>query len=353
MKLANKSHFNIMENLSDLYDDVELYIEDTDKKYISSIDGINFQYKKENYQGIGIRIKNKGKDNFFWYQNTSDKYIINDIKGKLRSASYIKDQHNIKIEESITTVDWDTNIKLLSDSFEYHKSKKNNCDLKVDYFEKNHNFMLMRRNCESQYSYNNLKRLTHTIMTSNSSSALFSPGVSGKHTRLDVKNTYDEASRIASNRYNAKAISSSRENIMFVNGTGGLLFHEIIGHMLEADMSNLLKSPYYKKIGEMIIDESITLIDNPLLEGAWGSYEYDDEGNKSEKKIIVKNGVLMKYFLDRESSKILGLGESNNARKMNFSYMAKPRMSNIYVESENSGAPNMIINNLYVKQITI
>ncbi len=87
----------------------------------------------------------------------------------------------------------------------------------------------------------------------------------------------------------------------------GVFFHEVVGHRLEG--SRLLSpedgGTFINLRGKKITPEYIDIIDNPLLKRYGkreliGHFEYDDEGSRSEKVVLVKRGVL-KNFLTSSS----------------------------------------------------
>jgi len=60
------------------------------------------------------------------------------------------------------------------------------------------------------------------------------------------------------------------------------------------------------KLGEMVADKSVQIIDDGLMPGALGSRPFDDEGLPTRKRTIVGNGRLESYFLDSYSARKLG-----------------------------------------------
>ncbi len=101
-------------------------------------------------------------------------------------------------------------------------------------------------------------------------------------------------------------------------GHGGLLVHEAIGHMLEARPNGL----FHGRLGEQVASEAITVIDDPTIPNGFGSFDFDDEGERSIRKTLIKNGRI-ECLLDRPG----------NARRETTSHALSPRMSNTYVET--------------------
>ncbi len=112
----------------------------------------------------------------------------------------------------------------------------------------------------------------------------------------------------------------------------GVFIHEALGHAVEADSVKNGDSILAGKLGERIAVEGLTVVDDPTLPGKFGSYVYDDEGIRARRVEIIKNGVLMSYLNDRETSALLGLEPNGHGRAQGYNYQPLVRMSNTYVE---------------------
>jgi TldD protein len=122
----------------------------------------------------------------------------------------------------------------------------------------------------------------------------------------------------------------------------GVFAHEGIGHPSEADSIVDKNSVLEGKLGEKIASENVTIIDNPLLEKCFGSFDYDDEGFPARPRYIIKNGILNEYLHNMETSSILRL--ENNAAARADSYLNPPlvRMSNIYFDKGDASFEEML-----------
>ena len=61
-------------------------------------------------------------------------------------------------------------------------------------------------------------------------------------------------------------------------GFGGVLFHEMTGHGLEADHIQKGASVYVGKLGEQVAQPLLNAYDDGRLPNEWGSDAIDDEG---------------------------------------------------------------------------
>lgn len=97
------------------------------------------------------------------------------------------------------------------------------------------------------------------------------------------------------------------------NGFGGVIFHEACGHSLEA--TSVGSAPRDGgKTGQKIANEKVTAMDDGTIPGAWGSYNMDDEGNPSGRIVLIENGVLKNYMVDRLGSRRMGMPMTGSSR---------------------------------------
>ncbi len=115
------------------------------------------------------------------------------------------------------------------------------------------------------------------------------------------------------------------------NGFGGVIFHEACGHSLEATSVGTGTSQMAGKLGQKIANEKVTAIDDGTIPGAWGSVNIDDEGHPTQKNILIENGVLKSYMIDRLGSRRMGMEMTGNGRRESFMYEPTSRMTNTYI----------------------
>lgn len=124
---------------------------------------------------------------------------------------------------------------------------------------------------------------------------------------------------------------SGQMPVIIDHGSGGVIFHEAIGHGLEADEVSK-HSVYKEKLGQVVATEHVTVIDDPTIDNLWGSYAYDDEGSPSQKTVLIENGKLVNYLCDRLNGQKIGMRSTGNSRRENYAHPPIPRMSNTYLK---------------------
>ncbi len=112
---------------------------------------------------------------------------------------------------------------------------------------------------------------------------------------------------------------------------GGTMIHEAVGHGLEADLACNGLSVYQGKVGQMVASPLITVIDDGTLPERRGSYAFDDEGTASKKTVLIENGILKGFLVDRLSAMKFDLPATGNGRRETFRNKPIVRMTNTYI----------------------
>lgn len=114
-------------------------------------------------------------------------------------------------------------------------------------------------------------------------------------------------------------------------GFGGVLFHEMTGHGLEADHIQKGASVYVGKLGESVAEPLLNAYDDGRLDGEWGSDAIDDEGRPTQKTQVIEDGKLTSYLYDRLTAERADVDSTGNGRRESFRHLPIPRMTNTYI----------------------
>jgi len=158
----------------------------------------------------------------------------------------------------------------------------------------------------------------------------------GSTTGFEVfdKETPEKISKLIGNRIieqlSAKLPKGGKFPVVIGPNVIGVFIHEAFGHLAEADLT-LSGSVLIDKFGKKIASEIVDVYDDGTIEGAFGSFKYDDEGVPAQKTILIKEGTVVGLMTNRETAKKLGLPTTGNARAQNFRYKPIIRMRNTYL----------------------
>jgi TldD protein len=119
--------------------------------------------------------------------------------------------------------------------------------------------------------------------------------------------------------------------VVIGGGFGGVLFHEMTGHGLEADHTQKGASVYAGRLGEQVAQPLLTAYDDGRMEGEWGSDAIDDEGTPTQKTRVIEEGRLVSYLYDRLRAERDGVASTGNGRRESFRHLPIPRMTNTYI----------------------
>ena len=119
--------------------------------------------------------------------------------------------------------------------------------------------------------------------------------------------------------------------VAIANGFGGVIFHEACGHSLEAAAVAYGQSQFAGKLGQKIAHEKVTAIDDGTIPGAWGSIDFDDEGTPSQRNVLIENGVLKSYMIDKFNGRRMGMASTGSSRRQSYAYAPTSRMTNTFI----------------------
>ena len=142
--------------------------------------------------------------------------------------------------------------------------------------------------------------------------------------------------------------------VVIDGGFGGVIFHEACGHSLEATSVAFGNSEFCGKLGEKIASDRVTAIDDGTIPNEWGSLNIDDEGTPTTKLVLIENGVLKNYMVDRLNGRRMGMPPTGSSRRESYSYAPTSRMRNTYIAAGSDDEAEIIAtcgDGLYAKDM--
>ncbi len=148
---------------------------------------------------------------------------------------------------------------------------------------------------------------------------------------VDIEDLARDAARQAITKLDARPAPSGSMPVVIKQGTGGVLFHEACGHGLEADLVGKGASVYRGKRGELVASPLVTVVDDGTMAREWGTLTIDDEGHRTQRNVLIENGVLTDYMWDFLRSRKEGRAPSGNGRRQSYMHLPMVRMTNTFV----------------------
>jgi TldD protein len=117
-----------------------------------------------------------------------------------------------------------------------------------------------------------------------------------------------------------------------------VFFHEVFGHRAEGHRQKDVAEgqTFAKKVDEQILPDFLSIVDDTTmrklgLNDLLGYYEYDDEGVKAHRVVLVDHGVLKDFEMSR--SPLVGFPHSNGHGRRQLGASPVSRQGNLIVES--------------------
>ncbi|MDH4192052.1 MAG: metalloprotease TldD [Betaproteobacteria bacterium] len=164
-------------------------------------------------------------------------------------------------------------------------------------------------------------------------------GSAGGGGRVDYAHFTDEVLA----QYAQEAVSQALTNLearpapagtmTVVLGAGwpGILLHEAIGHGLEGDFNRKGSSAFAGRIGERVAARGVTVVDDGTIANRRGSLTVDDEGNPTQRTVLIEDGILRGYLQDSLNARLMKTHSTGNGRRESFAHVTLPRMTNTYM----------------------
>ncbi|MEC5422912.1 TldD/PmbA family protein [Virgibacillus sp. C22-A2] len=161
---------------------------------------------------------------------------------------------------------------------------------------------------------------------------------------LDLNHYAKEAARVAVTMLHADPAPSGKFPVIIDNEFGGVIFHEACGHGLEAAAVAKGNSVFANKKGEKVASDLVTYIDDGTLTNEWGSINIDDEGEKARENILIENGILKGYLIDKFNGRRMEEESTGSGRRESYKFAPTSRMTNTYIAPGKSTSEEIIAN---------
>jgi TldD protein len=116
--------------------------------------------------------------------------------------------------------------------------------------------------------------------------------------------------------------------VVLGHGWPGILLHEAIGHGLEGDFNRKGTSAFSGRVGQRVGARGVTVVDDGTIPDRRGSLNIDDEGNPTQRTVLIEDGILKGYMQDSLNARLMGVAPTGNGRRESFAHMPMPRMTN-------------------------
>lgn len=326
----------------------EFFIETT-KKYSISAKGQDVRNASISViSGVGVRLMQGEKE---VYGSTSDinyddvykltDQLKNSFTGKANKPLPFKDELTFKPKSELKIVDVSGEEKkefLLSINKRLMAIDKLIIDANSSINQSEQSVLIINSNGVYQHDFRPYIRLMYSALAKNdealeSNYKLYSAQKGYEYIRslnnldADIK----DCGEIAVQLLTAEKIKAGKMTVVLDNGFGGVIFHEACGHPLEASAISRGLSPFCGKVGEQIASTCVSAYDDGTIEGAWGQINIDDEGNMPTRNLLIENGILKGYMVDRKCGIMMNAPATGCARRQDYSFIPTSRMTSTFI----------------------
>ncbi len=342
-------------------DFAEVFVEETNATSLQSLSGRLEKVNSNKSFGVGIRLAKKFQVVYGYTNSDNPKDLMklaDDLSKSFNDDKLTKrvplqelevgKRHLVKIKPS--DVSLEDKVKITKDAYEAASSYDKAIAQVVIYLMDNSQDVLIA-NSEGKFVQDNRTRVRAYInaVAANDKGVMQTGGVGPGDgmgyeyfDTIDIKEQAKEAARIAVTMLNAEECPSGVMPVVMHNGFGGVIFHEACGHPLEATAVAKNASVFNGKMGKKVASDIVTAIDDGTIENAWGSQNFDDEGNPQQRRVLIENGILKSYMIDKLNGRRMDAEATGSSRRESYKYAPTSRMSNTYIDNGTSKFEDII-----------
>lgn len=175
----------------------------------------------------------------------------------------------------------------------------------------------------------------------------------GRNQGMEMFDGYDaaelgkEAAFDAVEMLHAEEMTGGDIPVVINNGFGGVILHEACVHGLEATSVAKGMSVFCGKLGQKVASDIVNAVDDGTNLNQWGSINVDDEGTPSQCNVLIENGILKSYLVDKKNSRIMNHPITGSSRRQSYKNTTTSRMTNTYFLNGTSTFDEIIKNTKY------
>lgn len=344
----------------------ELYFEDTYESSMRLENGIVSKVNSGNVYGCGIRILKEDKCVYGYSNDLSMKSLIalattlkdsfvGEKQYEVQPLKLVKSEQKHLPKIPYEEVSNDEKLALLRKA--YHAAK--NYDEKISkvdisFSNDTKNIMIFNTDGKIVKDVHTRGRMYITCIASKDGEMQVMGAGPGAQKgfeyfkeEIDVEAIAKDTARGAVTMLLAEECPAKVMPVIIDNGFGGVIFHEACGHPLEASAVSKNLSPFAGKLGQKVASSLVSAIDDGTIEGGWGSGNFDDEGNKTNRNVLIKDGILQNYLIDNFNGRAMNKKGNGACRRESYKYEPTSRMSNTFIDNGTSTFEEIIANTKY------
>jgi TldD protein len=146
-----------------------------------------------------------------------------------------------------------------------------------------------------------------------------------------IESYVDHAVNAALVNLESRPAPAGEMSVVLGPGWPGILLHEAIGHGLEGDFNRKGSSAFSGRVGQRVAAKGVTVLDDGTIADRRGSLNVDDEGQATQRTVLIEDGILKGYIQDAMNARLMKVAPTGNGRRESYAHVPMPRMTNTYM----------------------
>jgi len=332
-------------------DEADLYFQTTRSEGWSLEEGIVKTGSFSIDQGVGVRAVS-GEKTAFAYSDDISLASLLDAARTVRSIGAVAQSHRVRLasekiaksrslypqHDPIASLDSSAKVALLEKVERLARAKDPRVAQVMAGLAAEHDVVLVARaDGTLAADVRPLVRLSVTVFAEQNGRREMGSAGGGGRFGFDyfdvavIQRYVDEAVDGALTNLEARAAPAGEMTVVLGPGWPGILLHEAIGHGLEGDFNRKGSSAFSGRIGQRVAAKGVTVLDDGTIADRRGSLNVDDEGNASQRNVLIEDGILKGYIQDAMNARLMGVHPTGNGRRESYAHVPIPRMTNTYM----------------------
>ena len=332
-------------------DDADLYFQYTRSEGWSLEEGIVKTGSFSIDQGVGVRAVSGEKTAFAYSDDISEASLL-DAARTVRTISAARGSARIRAGvrkiagarslyggvDPISTLDSTAKVQLLERAEKLARSKDPRVAQVMAGLASEYDVVLVARSDGTLAAdVRPLVRLSITVIAEQNGRREMGSGGGGGRFGLAyfdderIEMYVNDAVKAAVTNLDSRPAPAGEMTVVLGPGWPGILLHEAIGHGLEGDFNRKGSSAFAGKIGKRVAAKGVTVLDDGTISDRRGSLNVDDEGNVSQRNVLIDDGILRGYLQDSLNARLMGVAPTGNGRRESYAHVPMPRMTNTYM----------------------
>ncbi|MFG5775704.1 metalloprotease TldD [Comamonas sp. J-3] len=332
-------------------DDADLYFQYTRAEGWSLEEGIVKTGSFSIDQGVGVRAVSGEKTAFAYSDDISLESLL-DAAHSVRAIGAASQSKQVKVPgkkialsrslypdvDPIATLDSTAKVKLLEKVEKLARAKDSRVKQVMAGLAAEHDVVLIARaDGTLAADVRPLVRLSVTVIAeSKNRREVGSAGGGGRFglAYFDdalIQQYVDEAVKAALVNLDSRPAPAGEMTVVLGPGWPGVLLHEAVGHGLEGDFNRKGSSAFSGMIGQRVAAKGVTVLDDGTIADRRGSLNVDDEGQPTQRNVLIEDGILKGYIQDAMNARLMKVKPTGNGRRESYAHIPMPRMTNTYM----------------------